>query len=104
MTSRHPFGIGLGKSAAWIDGNLKFATMLSPGQGCTYEAPYTAKTSSGPFLYNLTSDPRESVDLKKSYPELYQHMLSSYEAWKTSVGNSTEEENLCGKQHGVSPA
>lgn len=102
---RRPFGIVQGKMGAWIDNEMKLAVNLVPGQGCVYQSPYSSeKDSAGPFLYNLTEDPTESVDLKKTFPEVYQQMLTAYNGWLLSIERSTTDENGCATQHdGPSP-
>jgi hypothetical protein len=83
-----PIGFWWGDSVAWIDNDIKLVGGgISPGQGCSLEPPYTA-SSQGPYLYNLTSDPTESVDLRTSAPALYASMLAALSAWTRNVSAS----------------
>eukprot|EP00038_Savillea_parva_P014746 m.11998 g.11998 ORF g.11998 m.11998 type:complete len:695 (+) comp2898_c0_seq1:231-2315(+) len=105
------------------------AGSISPGQGCVLEPPYAnpnplvsrnpisnpnynpnpsrhhhdndtdTDTGLGPFLYNLTSDPTESVDLKTTHGDLFQAMTAALQAWTANVSASAAL-NGC---HGATP-
>lgn len=94
-----PIGFWWGGNQAWIDNDVKLvAGDITPGQGCTLEPPYTS--AKGPFLYNLTSDTTESVDLSKSNPALFASMSAALATWVANVSASAAE-NGCG---GTGPA
>ena len=94
-----PIGMQWSDQTAWIDNEMKIVDVLSrgitPGQGCKMEKPYSGQTAKGPFLYNLTADPTESIDLKSKLPDLYSKMLGEARAFLASVAHSRENETHC---------
>ena len=91
-------GAGEGTSAAWIDEELKL--VLNPGAGeCGWiDGNYSDASAAGMYyLFNLTADPRESVDLKHdpAYASTFATLQAAHVAWTASVYTSRSQETLC---------
>lgn len=96
-----PIGFWWGDQKAWIDNDLKLVENVTPGQGCVLEPPYTKASDSGVFLYNLTADMAESVDLKTTMAPKFASMTTAFEVWSASVTASAKLNNCGGS--GPSP-
>eukprot|EP01043_Picozoa_sp_COSAG02_P048417 COSAG02_NODE_4754_length_5022_cov_2.228113_2_plen_736_part_00 len=89
-------GAGSGNSQARVDEEMKL--VLNPGQGqCSWiDGNYSSESAAAQwFLFNLTSDPRESVDLKTSLPAVFESMKAAHQTWMASVQHSRIAETMC---------
>lgn len=62
-------------SGALVDNHFK---LVFNGKSKTYS------------LYNLNEDIKESTDIAKSYPDVFQNLKASYEKWNSSVEDSVQ--------------
>eukprot|EP01050_Picozoa_sp_SAG11_P005770 SAG11_NODE_419_length_9648_cov_6.815478_7_plen_383_part_00 len=89
-------GAGAGTSQARIDEEMKL--VFNPGTGeCSWiDSNYSDSSAAGQwYLFNLTSDPRETHDLKARLPQLFSQLKTAHQAWARSVQLSRSTETLC---------
>eukprot|EP01043_Picozoa_sp_COSAG02_P046591 COSAG02_NODE_4374_length_5438_cov_2.542424_4_plen_268_part_00 len=92
----------LEKQTAVIDNEWKLLEEPSDGQ-CQMEEPYASMSDeqiAGPFLFDLSSSPSETVDSKVEQSSRFAAMMQSMAAFKTSVEFSAEHESLCASPGG----
>ena len=90
-------GAGVGTSQARIEEEMKL--VFNPGTGeCPWiDSNYSDSSAAGQwFLFNLTSDPRETHDLTAQLPELSSQLRTAHQAWVQSVQLSRSTETLRG--------
>lgn len=96
-STRPPIGVALKDQSAWIDGDMKL--VLNPSAGmCGWEPPFdkmSQKERQGPFLYNITADPRENHDLSAAHPSMAASMHKELSAWLQDLERSGSEETKC---------
>ncbi|MFA6313554.1 MAG: hypothetical protein WC681_18900, partial [Sterolibacterium sp.] len=49
------------------------------------------KINGNEFLFNVVSDPRERANLAQRYPQVLTRMKQQWEAWNTTMLQSTKE-------------
>ena len=96
-----PLGFKLGQQVAWIDNDWKVGKKFGKGQ-CKKMLPPYNKDATGPFLFNLVTDPTESHDLSKAQPTRFAAMVAAMDAWEASIEVSAVNESQC-EQSGHSP-
>lgn len=102
-TSTRAKGIGhrLGKQLSWqqdfgAEGVWKIIKNPNKGQCDVFSEPYgSMKSTSGPFLFNLTADPTESVNLCSQVPDRCRSMTTAMDDFSASVDHSKTEESQC---------
>jgi arylsulfatase A-like enzyme len=85
-----PLGFKLGQQVAWIDNDWKVGKKFGKGQ-CKKMLPPYNKDATGPFLFNLVTDPTESHDLSKAQPTRFAAMVAAMDAWEASIDVSYRE-------------
>ena len=86
----------LEKQTAVIDNEWKLLEGPSDGQ-CQMEEPYASMSEeqiAGPFLFDLSSSPSETVDSKVEQSSRFAAMMQSMADFKKSVESSAEHESL----------
>merc|ERR1719219_3252107 len=82
-------GSGKGNSKAWIEDDLKLVYNPSAGQCGWIDDKYSDKSAADTYyLFNMTSDITESVDLSKTLQPQFQSMKDSLAAWEESISKS----------------
>lgn len=93
---QHDGADGKSSSQARIDEEMKLVFNPGAGQCAWIDANYSdSKASAQWFLFNLTSDPRESHDLKADLPQLFSQLKAAHQSWMQSVQLSRRTETLC---------
>ena len=72
--------------------------VFNPGAGeCHWiDGNYSDTSAAGQwYLFNLTSDPRETHDLKGELPRLFVELQAAHKLWVESVQASRSNETLC---------
>ena len=92
-----PLSWRLGKQVAMLSADGRYKLVKSPQAGqCKMEpSSYLAKNSTGPFLFDIWSDPTESVPLNAKRPELLEKMAAEMEEWEASITISQLNESGC---------
>jgi len=95
-SSTAPLCFSLGQQLACVDNDWKIVENPAKGQ-CDWndngkKPPYGDK---GPYLFNLKSDPTESMPLNSEEPELFQKYSAYMKAWKVGVEASQQTESTC---------
>lgn len=98
-------GIGhrFGKQRSWqqdfgVEGVWKIVENPNKGQCAVFSEPYgSMKSLKGPFLFNLTADATESVDLCSKFPDRCEAMTKAVNDFSDSVDRSKVEESQCEK-------
>merc|ERR1711998_739300 len=103
-----PIGFAQGDQVAWqndtgADGVWKIIYKPEKGQCEKFLPPYgSMKNKAGPFLFNLTADPTESVDLCAKESDRCAGMKAAMNAFVSSIEHSRVYESQC-KAGGPSP-
>lgn len=82
-----PFWIyaeGQKSHAAWIDWPYKLHVNVRSGKSVKEAEPVLT----GPYLYDLSADPKETTDLSAEQPERVARMTAALETWQMSVEHS----------------
>ena len=93
---QHDGADGESSSQARIDEEMKLVFNPGAGQCSWIDANYSSSSAASQwFLFNLSSDPRETHDLKADLPQLFSQLKASHQAWVQSVQLSRSTETLC---------
>lgn len=98
-----PLGFVLDDQQAWIDNEMKLLRNPAKGQCKTMLPPWNETgTASRTFLFNLTSDPSESIDLSgsPSYADKFREMTRELDEWVESISHSQTDESGCVEKKG----
>lgn len=98
-------GSGKGNSKAWIEGDLKLVYNPSAGQCGWIDNKYSDKSAADTYyLFNMTSDITESVDLSNKLQSQFKEMKDSLAAWEESISKSRLQESRCASSSPASKA
>merc|ERR1712100_292693 len=80
------------------EGVWKIIEKPNKGQCSVFSEPYgSMKSVKGPFLFNLTADATESVDLCSKFPDRCSEMTNAMNMFSDSVDRSKVSESQCEK-------
>ena len=80
-----PMGWKFGSGSAYVNDTWK---VVEHSHDCKNE-------TCQPALYDLVTDPSETIDLKDKYPDMFNALMTAKSEWLASVNNSQYTESKC---------